>query len=76
MRTTDGSIGDNMKRLLMLVLLALLMTGCAQCVESHEEVVTGYVSHCVVYKRGQCRYSIPMPYTYPINVCDKWVEKP
>ena len=66
-----------MKKLFILSLLSLLLSGCAQCVQSHDEKGINYMTTCVYRdKRGTCRVYTYIPYEYTYTVCDKWINKP
>lgn len=57
-----------------VVLVALLsLTGCQDCIRSHDVPYTYYTSHCMTYNsNGACLVSVPLKNTGYESHCDEW----
>lgn len=61
---------------LVCLIVALSLSGCAQCIKSHDVPYTQYVDHCMQYDgSGNCIVNMPLPHTGYETHCDEWSDK-
>lgn len=61
-----------MKKIFLLLIPVLLLTGCQKCVESHQE--DSRCTRCTYVRIGKTLHCIPHHYNCKKTICDKWED--